>query len=654
MDTERDSFEAVASDTEPGMNLISVDFDLVMVNRANERLYAKPITALLGKKCYREFEKRDEPCPHCPGRLALATGEPHEAETIGVRDDGTRFAARIRAHPIIGPDNKPTGFIEVVEDITEQKRAENLARLDSELQESLVTAQNIPQALRLVLKAALRMESIDLGAVFQAEPDSREHRLVQAENVPPDLMEALTVLSQGASFRPDLHGRGGLRAIAVVPILHRGTVMATLLAGTTTYPDLPPSIHAGLQTLGATAGNAISRILAEKCRGDAVADLEQLIFASPLPTWVLDSQGRVTLWNRAAERVFGWKAGEVKGQPPPWSRESFRPVRGKTELEEKTRGEHEGPTSIGKVTETSVADVTGIADVTGVPHAMGVADTRGVAEATAARLAVAEALETWLPRKSGEAVPVRLHAAPFRDVVGNRSSLVVIAEDLSLELKVAELERALEHLQKGLGKAPPPGRTGVRDPSGVQDPDGFHDPRGPDSTSTASMEHSPARVLIIDAGEPWGAELASLLGQLGHEAERSPSVEEALGLLERATGRPGENTLGNAGPVAAASQSDAGPVAAAAEEGPGPERLPVGKTPQQPFSLVVVSVVGPGGSSALSVAAALRTRGWNLPVLMSSDSEVRGYQHHGIAAVIRRPFRKEEVAATIEKVLGRA
>ena len=78
------------------MNLISVDFDLVMVNRTNERLYGKSMVALLGNKCYREFEKRDEPCPHCPGRLALETGEAQEAETTGLRDDGTRFAPASR------------------------------------------------------------------------------------------------------------------------------------------------------------------------------------------------------------------------------------------------------------------------------------------------------------------------------------------------------------------------------------------------------------------------------------------------------------------------------------------------------------------------------------------------------------------------------
>ncbi len=35
---------------------------------------------------------------------------------------------------------------------------------------------------------------------------------------------------------------------------------------------------------------------------------------SPLPVWAVDIEGRVTLWNRAAERVFGWTAAEVAGK----------------------------------------------------------------------------------------------------------------------------------------------------------------------------------------------------------------------------------------------------------------------------------------------------------------------------------------------------
>lgn len=56
--------------------------------------------------------------------------------------------------------------------------------------------------------------------------------------------------------------------------------------------------------------------------------LQALIEASPLPIIVNDTDGRIMMWNNAAERVFGWGATEVMGQPNPVvpedKREEFR------------------------------------------------------------------------------------------------------------------------------------------------------------------------------------------------------------------------------------------------------------------------------------------------------------------------------------------
>ncbi|MBI5284537.1 MAG: EAL domain-containing protein [Chloroflexi bacterium] len=45
--------------------------------------------------------------------------------------------------------------------------------------------------------------------------------------------------------------------------------------------------------------------------------LHVLIEASPVPITALDVEGRVQLWNPAAERAFGWSEEEVLGQPYP-------------------------------------------------------------------------------------------------------------------------------------------------------------------------------------------------------------------------------------------------------------------------------------------------------------------------------------------------
>jgi PAS domain S-box-containing protein len=532
VEQKEERFDTPSPDAEPGMNLISVDFDIVMVNRTNERLYAKPMVAMLGNKCYQEFEKRDEPCPHCPGRLALQTGVAQEAETTGLRDDGTRFAARIKAHPVIGPDNRATGFIEIVEDITEVKRAERLAAIDGQLQTWLTGIQNVRSALREALRAALLVEGVECGAAFELGNGEGRPNLIQERGLTPVWVETFLEIAQkvslpGAAIQPYVEQGEGPRpagfprVIAVVPIVHHGSPLAALVVGFTVYSFLPASLRTGLQVLGTTTGTAISRILAEQSRGDAIADLEALINVSPLPTWTVDPRGSLTMWNRAAEKVFGWKAGEVVGSVPPW-----------------------GP----------------------APN-------------------VAGSRETVLARKDGRPVEARVSSARFRDVVGNDSARIYIAEDLSAQKRVRELETRLAELEARL----------TSEGGGEKAP----------ATATEGLDME--RVFIVDGDEPWGEELAEVLISLGCVPVRCAAPEEAAEVL-----------------------AEAGTAAGAA-------------TAERPFCVAVVALVGPGGASGLGQRAALRSLGLDVPVILSSDVEVRGHEQHGIAAVIRRPYQAEDV-----------
>jgi PAS domain S-box-containing protein len=51
---------------------------------------------------------------------------------------------------------------------------------------------------------------------------------------------------------------------------------------------------------------------------DAKEKLQALILASPLPIVAFTRDGAITLWNPAAERVFGWSEAEVLGKPLPF------------------------------------------------------------------------------------------------------------------------------------------------------------------------------------------------------------------------------------------------------------------------------------------------------------------------------------------------
>lgn len=165
-----------------GLTLVDANHNIRMTNAVQGRLFNKAASAFVGKKCFEEFEKRNQVCPHCPGVGAMATGQPAVVETEGVRDDGSRFSARIHAFPAFGLDGAVTGFVEVVEDITDQKRvAEALRRLHEELEarvrERTAELANANEALqryiteRKQVEEALSRSREDLRVLVELSPD---------------------------------------------------------------------------------------------------------------------------------------------------------------------------------------------------------------------------------------------------------------------------------------------------------------------------------------------------------------------------------------------------------------------------------------------------------------------------------------------------
>ncbi|MBC8274159.1 MAG: PAS domain S-box protein, partial [Chloroflexi bacterium] len=93
---------------------------VLWANRAAAESVGLASEDLVGRYCYEIWQQRSLPCENCPVAKARETGMPQENETSS--PDG-RFWL-VRGYPVIGPDGVVSGAIEVTQDVTGRKQAE--------------------------------------------------------------------------------------------------------------------------------------------------------------------------------------------------------------------------------------------------------------------------------------------------------------------------------------------------------------------------------------------------------------------------------------------------------------------------------------------------------------------------------------------------
>jgi len=119
-----ETYRTLVDNLDLGVTLIDSNYRIVMANTTVCKMLNRRLEDLIGRVCYEQFEKRSKVCAYCPGARALKTRGYADAETIGVREDGTRFPVQIRAIPLYHEDGRPRGFIEVVKDLTHERITE--------------------------------------------------------------------------------------------------------------------------------------------------------------------------------------------------------------------------------------------------------------------------------------------------------------------------------------------------------------------------------------------------------------------------------------------------------------------------------------------------------------------------------------------------
>ncbi|MHC1691752.1 MAG: GNAT family N-acetyltransferase [Sphaerochaetaceae bacterium] len=122
----KNKLEAIFNGIASPVCLTDIDFTIQEANSAAVSFYGKNKKDLIGNKCYRAFFQRVRPCPFCHALDCLHSGVVQEAEA-----DVSEKIYSFQFHNVKVPENSKSVFIEIINDITEQKNLqEELARTE--------------------------------------------------------------------------------------------------------------------------------------------------------------------------------------------------------------------------------------------------------------------------------------------------------------------------------------------------------------------------------------------------------------------------------------------------------------------------------------------------------------------------------------------
>jgi PAS domain S-box-containing protein len=235
-----------------------------------------------------------------------------QGELWHTRRDGRPIVVTSRWALQRGKQGEPVAILEINRDITERKQAEaGHARLAAILEATsdLVGTADRQGRLLYLNRAGRKMlgigieEDISHLTIKDLHPEAA-YRLIQEQGESEARHHG--VWSEETSFR----SRDGQEIpTSQVIIFHKDTTR-------------------GVELFSTIARDITERKRAAEALQEANSRLQTLVQASPLAIIVRNLEGQITIWNPAAEQIFGWRQEEVMGRPlpiiPPDQEEAFK------------------------------------------------------------------------------------------------------------------------------------------------------------------------------------------------------------------------------------------------------------------------------------------------------------------------------------------
>ncbi len=205
-----------------------------------------------------------------------------------VRKDGQLIWTNITLSVVSGPDGRPTHVIFVIQDISEQKRAEQLVKLEHTVARCLADADSASEALKTVIRALCETENWECGRYFRVDDATGVLRFSEFWSVPNPAIQGAIEDSRGLTYGPGVAMSGmvwqsgqplwiaditkdaraqtmvfgvdsGIRGAFVFPVKSEGKTIGVFVFNSREVREPDTRLQAAIQVVGSQVGQFLQR-----------------------------------------------------------------------------------------------------------------------------------------------------------------------------------------------------------------------------------------------------------------------------------------------------------------------------------------------------------------------------------------------------------
>jgi len=189
------TFDAVAE----GIIIIDKNYRIIHANKdAHERIGFEP-KDLIGKKCFEALEHSNQPCEGCCVSETFIT---KKSAFLERENKYTKRLIRLRAFPIFDESGESEGAVELISDITEEKRREMEKEIVSNVNKILASSLDVKEVIRAAraeLNRVLDSERMSI-ALFDEEGEGFQIFALEKDYDGKELVEGIGYPLKGTPF----------------------------------------------------------------------------------------------------------------------------------------------------------------------------------------------------------------------------------------------------------------------------------------------------------------------------------------------------------------------------------------------------------------------------------------------------------------------